>query len=109
MMRPPIDLLLERMFLARRVVLRAGAVFVVWLIAGLFAHWAGLLTERGELVLVVAPLFIVLLLILGGSLVTCYYVFAPACTGWAAGTLSATWCYVLRFPACCFLGSCSFR
>ena len=69
------DLLLKRMFLARRVVLRAGALCVGLFIAGLLDDYAHLLTQRGELLLLATPSVISLLVMLAGSLVTCYYVF----------------------------------
>jgi hypothetical protein len=69
------DLLLEKMFRARQVVLRAAAVFVALLVTLCLNKLVFLLTDRGELLLMVAPLWAVLLVIVGGSLVTCYYAF----------------------------------
>jgi hypothetical protein len=63
------------MFLARGVVLVGGAVFVALLIASCVEEHVSLLTDRGELLLLAGPLWLSLLAILGGTLVTSYYVF----------------------------------
>ena len=87
------DQLLERTFRARRVVLRAGGVFVGLLFAlflsrfflecrTLRQYWSegaaskvsDILTEYGD-PLVAAALLVVTLVVLIGLLVTCYYVF----------------------------------
>ena len=68
------DLLLEEMLSARGVTLRAGGVLAGLLFAGFLHDQIGLLTERGELVLI-AVILIALVVILMGLLVTCYYLF----------------------------------
>lgn len=77
--RAETDLLLERMFRARRIVLWAGAVLAGLLLAPylcvLFPDVpVFLFTELGFLLLAVAHLA-ALLVIIVGSVVTCYYVF----------------------------------
>jgi hypothetical protein len=68
------DVLLDRMFAARRLALRAGIVFAALSILLLCDHLCNLLTVRGEAVVVVAALM-VLAVVLVGSLITYYYVF----------------------------------
>ena len=68
------DLLLEKMFRARRFALSDWAVLAGLSVALWVNGWAHLLTDRGELVLIVAILG-VLLAIYVAALVICYYVF----------------------------------
>jgi hypothetical protein len=63
------------MFLTRRVVLFAAAIFAGLLIVGGSPFYAGLWMIRDESMVLAPPLLLALLVILGGSLVTCYYVF----------------------------------
>lgn len=70
----PTDSLLERMSLARRVVLWAGVVSIGLIAAILLQEKARLLTYRGELLLANA-LFCALFGIVASSLATWYYVF----------------------------------
>lgn len=82
------DLLLERMFLARRMALRIGAVLIGLLVAMWVSEQLALLTDRGLLLLVIAS-FIDAGLLAVAVLVTCYYVFraglAELGLGYAAG------------------------
>jgi len=71
----PTGMLLERMFLARRVVICAAAIFVGFLYVGSSPFHAGLWMFRGEPLVLIPPLSLALLGILGGSPITCYYVF----------------------------------
>ncbi|NLE37583.1 MAG: hypothetical protein GX621_06115 [Pirellulaceae bacterium] len=71
-----VDLLLERMFRARRLALRTGGVFLVLLVAFLLDEcYAQLLTERGQMLLVIIPMLVAMLVVLVGLLLTCYWVF----------------------------------
>jgi hypothetical protein len=69
------------MFLARRVVLVGGTMFVALLIVWCLEEHVSLLTDPGELLLLAGllwlagPLRLSLLVVLGGTLVTSYYVF----------------------------------
>jgi hypothetical protein len=70
-----IDRLLDRMFIARRVCLSAGAVLVGLIIILDSGDRAGLLTERGELVLLAGPILVALVVTFIAMLLTGFYVF----------------------------------
>lgn len=67
---------LNKMFYARKIVLRAGVILLVLAIAAIMDdQYAHLLTERGLAVLVIIPMLITLFLIYVGVLVICYYIY----------------------------------